>query len=46
MELLGSAKWLEIFEKFRDLKKVEKHWCSDIVILLLIVLCAQASMNK
>ncbi len=27
MERLGSAKWLEIFERFRDLKKVEKH-CS------------------
>jgi len=23
MERLGSAKWLEIFERFRDLKKVE-----------------------
>ena len=27
MDRLGSAKWLEIFERFRDLKKVEKH-CS------------------
>jgi len=27
MEHLGSAKWLEIFERFPDLKKVEKH-CS------------------
>jgi len=25
MERLGSAKWLEIFERFPDLKKVEKH---------------------
>jgi len=29
MERLGSAKWLEIFERFRDLKKVEKH-CSTV----------------
>ncbi len=27
MERLGFAKWLEIFERFRDLKKDEKH-CS------------------
>jgi len=33
MERLGSAKWLEIFERFRDLKKVEKHWFINIVDL-------------
>jgi hypothetical protein len=25
MKRLGSAKWKEIFKRFRELKKIEKH---------------------
>jgi len=39
MERLGSAKWLEIFERFRDLKKVEKH-CTMMSILIWLWFCA------
>ncbi len=28
----GSSKSYEIFERFRDLKKVEKHWAIDSVL--------------
>jgi len=37
MERLGSAKWLEIIERFRDLKKVEKHLSNSMAIILCFV---------
>jgi len=33
MQGLGSADWLEIFERFRDLKKVEKHCPREWLLL-------------
>jgi hypothetical protein len=37
MERLGSAKWLEIFERFRDLKKVKKHCLLNTVQVALVI---------
>jgi hypothetical protein len=36
MERLRSAKWLEIFESYRDLKKVEKHWTTLVTFWMYI----------
>ncbi len=39
MDRLGSAKWLEIFERFRDLKKVEKHWSRGFMEVIKVKIC-------